>query len=113
MSIVRRRLLRLAPVLALAVGLTAACADEQPTLPSNLPPIPTALPSGLPTSTPPPAPPPAPSGEPQGTPLGYEDALLQPHSLPVESTAGENASCDDVVDKGWVVDDCGAVANYA
>src|SRR4051812_35288229 len=108
-----RRLLRLAPVLALAIGLTAACADEQPTLPSNLPPIPTALPSGLPTSIPTAVPTKAPGGEPQGTTLGYEDALLQPLSLPVETPAAENASCDDVVDKGWVVDDCGAVANYA
>jgi hypothetical protein len=108
-----RRLLRLAPVLALAVGLSVACADQEPpTLPSNLPPIPTSLPSGLPTSLPTAIPTKAPS-QPQGTPIGFDGALVEPSSLPVETSAGEGASCDDIVDSGWVVDDCGAVANYA
>jgi len=108
-----RRLLRLTPVLALAIGLTAACADQEPpTLPSNLPPIPTALPSGLPTSIPTAIPTKAPDTA-QGTPLGFDGALLEPSSLPVETSAGAGAACDEIVDNEWVADDCGAVANYA
>src|SRR3954452_13226481 len=107
------RSLLLAPVLAMTVGLSAACADDAGPAVPNLPPIPTALPSGLPTTIPTSVPTKAPADEPQGTPLGYDGALLQATSLPVETSAGAGASCDDVVDNERTADDCGAVANYA
>src|SRR5690242_15985705 len=103
-----RRPLLLVPVLAVTVGLGAACAEDAgPSVP-NLPPIPTALPSALPTSIPTSLPTQVPTGEPQGTALGYDGALLQPLDQPVKTSAGQNASCNDIVDSGWVVDDCGA-----
>jgi hypothetical protein len=108
-----RRSLLLVPVLAVTVGLSAACAEDAPQVP-NLPPIHTALPSKLPTSLPTSIPSKAPAVDSaKGTPIDFDGALLQPTTLPVETTAGENASCDDVVDTEWTVDDCGAVANYA
>jgi hypothetical protein len=111
-----RRSLLLVPVLAVAVGLSAACAEEAPQVP-NLPPIPTALPSNLPTALPTSVPTSAPTDVPadsgaKGTPIGFDGALLQPADIPAQTSAGADASCEAVVDTGWTVDDCGAVANY-
>jgi hypothetical protein len=106
------RSLLLAPVLALAVGLSAACADDAGPAVPNLPPIPTALPSGLPTSIPTSVPTKAPAGEPQGDVVSAMGALLAPSNEAVQSDAGPDAPCQNIIDSGWAQDDCGIAGSY-
>ena len=90
--------------------LTAACADDPgPTLPSNLPTLPTAIPSGLPTALPTALP----TREPSGQTVSAMGALIAPSDAAVGTSAGPSASCQQIVDPGWTVDDCGAAAHYA
>src|SRR5689334_8388938 len=94
-----RRSLLIVP-LALAAVLSAACAEDGPSVP-NLPPIPTALPSGLPTALPTGGPTgvpsKAPSGDSQGDVVSAMGALLAPSTESVQSDAGPDAPCQNIV----------------
>lgn len=118
-----RSSLLLLPALALTGLAATACAEDAGGTAANLPPIPTALPKGLPTALPTAIPTAVPTAVPTahpttapagdaGTPVGFDGELIQPSDVAVESDAGPDAPCRNIVDQGWSQVSCDAAGSY-